>query len=99
MNTAATCDNNGEAFASPVRCFPTAKCLLLLVQLYAIADVYIFQREHHHACGSCWRRSDYDDFANCAAGVVSHVDGGAFPALGEHARLDVRLPHLRIFYF
>src|SRR5438105_2170384 len=90
---------NGEVFTSPVRsAFYREKLLLLFIELDAISEVYIFKREHDHAGGGCWGRTDYHDFADRPSRIIRNVDSRSLPALGEHVRLDVRLTPLGIFH-
>src|SRR2546429_8957792 len=70
--------------------FYREKLLLLFIELYAISKVYIFKREHDHAGGGCWSRTDYHDFADGAPRIIRNVDSGTLAALGEHVRLVSR---------
>src|SRR5207247_10752272 len=89
---------NGDVLCSPVRsAFYREKLLLLFIDLDAISEVYIFKREHDHAGGRCWDRTDYHDFAHRPSRIIRNVDSRSLPALGEHVRLDVRLTPLGIF--
>ena len=98
-NTAESLKKNGEVFTSPVRsAFYCETLLLLFIELYAISKVYIFKREHDHAGGGCWGRTDYHDFADRPSRIIRNVDSRSLPALGEHVRLDVRLTPLGIFH-
>src|SRR6184192_717616 len=71
---------NGEVFTSPVRsAFYREKLLLLFIELDAISEVYIFKREHDHAGGGCWGRTDYHDFADRPSRIIRNVDSRSIP--------------------